>query len=185
MRLGIFLPELAFSAVSPLTVSVQPPCAIACINICAHVKNPKHWQPYQRSGRTNILHTPTGMGSAALAAAVPYPGKPTRAPRKGQRSTLKKKKKNVCLLARLYMSVCMSVCHQLSVCLCLSASSYLSVCLSAISCGSVCVCLPAVICLAGCLPSAVGLSVSVCQPCGCSALGSFAFLGLVWFIARK
>ena len=26
-------------------VSVQPPCAIACINICVHVKNPKHWGP--------------------------------------------------------------------------------------------------------------------------------------------
>ena len=25
--------------------SVQPPVAIACINICAHVKHPEHWQP--------------------------------------------------------------------------------------------------------------------------------------------
>ena len=24
----------------------NPPRAIACINICAHVKIPKHWQPY-------------------------------------------------------------------------------------------------------------------------------------------
>ena len=29
-----------------LTVSVQPPCAIACINTCAHVKNSKYWQLY-------------------------------------------------------------------------------------------------------------------------------------------
>ena len=29
-----------------LTVSIQLPCAIACINICAYVKNPKHWQPH-------------------------------------------------------------------------------------------------------------------------------------------
>ena len=29
-----------------LTVFTQPPCAIACINICAHIKNPIHWQPY-------------------------------------------------------------------------------------------------------------------------------------------
>ena len=32
--------------VQTLLVSVQPPCAIACINSCAHVKHPKHWQPY-------------------------------------------------------------------------------------------------------------------------------------------
>ena len=42
---GTFLPEPASSADS-LMVSAQPPCAIACINICAHVKNLKHWQPY-------------------------------------------------------------------------------------------------------------------------------------------
>ena len=35
MRQGTFLPESTFSADS-LTVSVQPPCAIACINSCAH-----------------------------------------------------------------------------------------------------------------------------------------------------
>ena len=29
-----------------LTVSVQPPCAMACINSCVHVKNPEHWQPH-------------------------------------------------------------------------------------------------------------------------------------------
>ena len=23
----------------------HPPCAIACIKICMHIKNPKHWQP--------------------------------------------------------------------------------------------------------------------------------------------
>ena len=28
------------------TVSIQPLRAIAWINICAHIKNPKHWQPY-------------------------------------------------------------------------------------------------------------------------------------------
>ena len=32
--------------VETLTVSVQPPIAIACINIWAHVTNPKQWQPY-------------------------------------------------------------------------------------------------------------------------------------------
>ena len=45
VRQGIFLPESTFSADS-LTVSVQPPCAIACINIGTYVKDPKDWQPY-------------------------------------------------------------------------------------------------------------------------------------------
>jgi len=50
-----FFPQSAFSAHS-LTVSAQPPCATACINICVstlkipnicvHVKTPTHWQPY-------------------------------------------------------------------------------------------------------------------------------------------
>ena len=31
-------------------------------------------------GHTKILHVLLGMGSAALAAAVPYPGKATRIP---------------------------------------------------------------------------------------------------------
>ena len=44
VRLRIFLPESTFSADS-LTLSVQPSCAITRINICAHVEDPKHWQP--------------------------------------------------------------------------------------------------------------------------------------------
>ena len=76
----MFLPESASSADS-LTVSLQPPCAIACTNVCAHVKNPKHWEPYH----TKILHTLIGMGSAALATAVPNPGKATRISCKRQR----------------------------------------------------------------------------------------------------
>ena len=35
-------------SVQIISVYVQPPCAIACISICAHVTNPKHWQPYHR-----------------------------------------------------------------------------------------------------------------------------------------
>ena len=44
-RFSFSFPESAFSADS-LTMCAQPPCAIACINICADVNNPKHWQPY-------------------------------------------------------------------------------------------------------------------------------------------
>ena len=36
---GIFLPESTFSADS-ITCVHKPPCAIACINICVHVKDP-------------------------------------------------------------------------------------------------------------------------------------------------
>ena len=38
-------------------------------------------------GHTKILHTLRGMGSAALAAAVPYPGTEIRISRKGQWNT--------------------------------------------------------------------------------------------------
>ena len=69
----LFLPESAFNA-DYLTVSVQPPCAIACINNCVHLKNPKHRQPYHCLD-TWILHALIGMGSAALAAAVLYSGR--------------------------------------------------------------------------------------------------------------
>ena len=40
VREGTFLPESTSSADS-VTVSVQPSCTIACINICVHIKNPK------------------------------------------------------------------------------------------------------------------------------------------------
>ena len=61
--------------VSSLTVSVQPPCAMVCINISVHVKNNNKKQKTLAAiplfGHTKIQHTLIGMGSAALAAAVP------------------------------------------------------------------------------------------------------------------
>ena len=59
------------------------------INICAQAKNPEHLHPYHCFGHRKTLHTLTGPGSAAFAAAVLYPGKTTRISRKGQRSTEK------------------------------------------------------------------------------------------------
>ena len=76
MRQGIFLPKSTFSADS-LTVSVQPPCAVVCINICAHVKKSQTLTAIPLLGHRKILHTLIGMGSAALAAAVPNSGKAT------------------------------------------------------------------------------------------------------------
>ena len=48
-----------------------PLCAMACINICAHFKNPKHWQPHHWTQK--ILHTLAGMSSTALVAAAVVP----------------------------------------------------------------------------------------------------------------
>ena len=76
MRQGIFLPESTSSA-DRLSYGVRKVlCAIACINICADVKNPKHWQP-PLSGQTEMLHTPD---SDALAAAVSYQVRPPELP---------------------------------------------------------------------------------------------------------
>ena len=76
MRQGIFLPESTFSADS-LTGSVQLPCAIACINVHAHVKIPNTYSHTTVQTHENIP-TLTGMGSAALVMAVPDPGKVTQ-----------------------------------------------------------------------------------------------------------
>ena len=51
----------------------SPLCAIISINICAHVKNPKTLAVIRLFEYTKILHTLTGVGSAALVATVPYP----------------------------------------------------------------------------------------------------------------
>ena len=37
---------LSADSADSLMVPLQPPCAIACINISAHVNNPEHCQPY-------------------------------------------------------------------------------------------------------------------------------------------
>ena len=84
-----FFSQSTSSADSYLTVSVQPVCEIACISICVHIKNPKHWQPHHCLDTQKILHTLIGMGSAAFAAAVPYPGKVTRISHEGQWSAKK------------------------------------------------------------------------------------------------
>ena len=66
-RQAIFHPEYIFSACS-LTVFALSSCAIACINITAHIRrNPIHWRP-QQCGHTNIPHTAGVMISAALAS---------------------------------------------------------------------------------------------------------------------
>ena len=55
--------------VQTLLVFAQPPCAIACINICARVWTPRRWQPYHCLD-TKIQHT---IGQS-LEADCPCPG---------------------------------------------------------------------------------------------------------------
>ena len=52
----LFFPESAFNADS-VTVSVQPPCAIACTDICAQVKKTQTLAAIPLLGHTTILHT--------------------------------------------------------------------------------------------------------------------------------
>ena len=49
----------------------EPPCAVAWINMCAHLRNLKQivWT------HTKTLHTLATLGSAALAATVALPGR--------------------------------------------------------------------------------------------------------------
>ena len=53
-------------------MAFMPPllCAFTCIIFFGCVKNPQCWQPYHCLDNRKILHTPIGMGSAALAASV-------------------------------------------------------------------------------------------------------------------
>ena len=59
-------------------------CATAYINICAHVKNPKHWQPHHcQDTRKYCTHRQEWV-ALFFAAAVLYPSKATWISRKGQ-----------------------------------------------------------------------------------------------------
>ena len=98
-RQEIFLPESPFSADS-LTVSAQLPRAAACINICIHVKNPNIGSHTIVRTDENTTHTLTGMGSAALAAAVLCAAKTTRSIRKDSNNEVLKWK---CILWALTM----------------------------------------------------------------------------------
>ena len=57
-------------------VRTAPACNHMHQHLCAHQKS-QTLAATPVSGHTKVLHTLIGMGSAALAAAVPYPGKAT------------------------------------------------------------------------------------------------------------
>ena len=66
VRQGILLPGSDSSSDS-LMLSGQPLCAMACINICVHVKDSYH-----------CSHTQKYCTRQALVTAVPYPGRVTQ-----------------------------------------------------------------------------------------------------------
>ena len=76
---GLFCPE-STSCADSFTVSVLPPGAVACIHI--HPLKSQTLAVIPSFGYTKILLTLIGMGSAPLAADVPYTGRATRIPRK-------------------------------------------------------------------------------------------------------
>ena len=84
-----FLPEPA-SSVECLTLSVQPRVCIRKYQDRGSRQKSQTLTATPLFGHTKIQHTLIGMGSAALAAAVPYPGKATRISCKAQISTVKK-----------------------------------------------------------------------------------------------
>ena len=53
----LFLSQSQLFNVDSFTVFVQFPCAIACISICAHNTNSKHWQPYHWFDSRKVLHS--------------------------------------------------------------------------------------------------------------------------------
>ena len=46
--------------------SIQHLCAIVCIDICVHIKNPKHWQLYIVWTDKNTAHTDSSRYSAVV-----------------------------------------------------------------------------------------------------------------------
>ena len=77
MRQEIFLPESTFSADSFTCVRTLP-CAIACIYICAHVKDPVVRVRVRWSMET-LKHPPCSLGWVVrLCRSWLFPGKATR-----------------------------------------------------------------------------------------------------------
>ena len=76
------------SSVGRASVSIPPPCAH--INVCAHVKNSKRWQPYSCLDAQKCCTRCQEWVGLPLVAAVPYLGKTTWISRKGQSTIYKK-----------------------------------------------------------------------------------------------
>ena len=83
---GIVPPESNSSADSH-TLFLSPVVQSHALTSVRTLKIPNTGIDIPLSGHTKILHTPIGMSSTDLAAAVPYPGKATRISSKGPCST--------------------------------------------------------------------------------------------------
>ena len=95
---GSFSPQNYLSVQTLLCVSVHPPCAIACINICAHVKDPVV-RVRLRCIMETLKHPACTVGWVArLCHSWLSPGRSTRISHKrntnGTIQLLKKKKKH-------------------------------------------------------------------------------------------
>ena len=83
-----FLPRVNFQCWL-LQCLYSPPCAIACISICALFKNPKQWQPYQCLDTQNYYtHWQKRVALLLQLLCLNYPGKVTQFP--SRESVLKK-----------------------------------------------------------------------------------------------
>ena len=72
-----FSPKVSFQCRLSYSVRTAPVCNRMHQHLCARSKS-QTLAAIPLFGHTKVLHTPVGTGSAALAAAVPYPGKATR-----------------------------------------------------------------------------------------------------------
>ena len=73
VRQGIFLPELTFSADSGVCT---PLCAVACINICFHVKDLVVHESSLDYGNTETPSMHHRLGSTTVAAGFPWEKRP-------------------------------------------------------------------------------------------------------------
>ena len=83
-----FSPRVSFQCRLTYGVRAAPGCNRMHHCLCARQKS-QTLAAVPLLGQTKILYALIGMSSAALAAAVHYPGKATRISCKGQKSTIK------------------------------------------------------------------------------------------------
>ena len=117
MRQGTFLPESTFSADS-FTCVRTPPCAIACINICAHVED-QIVHVRVRWVMETLKHPECTVGWVArLCRSWLFLGKATRISH-GDNTVVKSFVLSMCVCA--CVCACVFVCVYVCVCVCVCA----------------------------------------------------------------
>ena len=82
----VFSPTVSFQCRLSYTVPTAPVCSCMHQHLCTRYKS-QTLTAIPLFGYRKMLHTQVGMGSAALGAAVSYPGKATWISHSGQRGT--------------------------------------------------------------------------------------------------